>query len=145
MTTTGKIKLFALIAILAGPALAYWGQQEKTKLAELEKSGVTVDGFIIGGKSKTGKGSYHSFTVDYKQADGAKVSRDFKVQKTFFQAHVSGDAVSDPDVKVRYLPAQTETAIIVNGSTDNTNMLPIGIGAFLVGLLTFGFMKLRKL
>ncbi len=65
METSTKIKLFAVIALLAGPFLTYSGHQEKERLAKLEKDGVTVDGFIEGGEWKRGKGSYHQFDVSY--------------------------------------------------------------------------------
>ena len=44
MTAATKVKIVAAIAILAGPYLTYLGHKEKGRLAELDKSGVTVAG-----------------------------------------------------------------------------------------------------
>ena len=145
METPTKIKLFAAIAVIAGPFLTYNGHQEKERLARLEKDGVTVDGFIEGGKWKRGKGSYHQFDVSYTPQNSPPVKQTFKVTSTFFSAHATDTVTTDPAVKVRYLPsAVQDSAIIVGGSTDTTAMFGMGIGAFVGGLLTLGIMFVGK-
>ncbi|WP_395743473.1 DUF3592 domain-containing protein [Prosthecobacter sp.] len=147
METSTKIKLFAIIAILAGPFVTYYGHQEKERLTKLEKEGVTVDGFIEGGNWKTGKGSYHQFDVSYTPQNGAPTKQTFKVTSDYFSAHASETTklVTNPDVKVRYLPSDVQgSAILVGGSTDFTAGFNLGIGAFVGGLLTLGIMTMRK-
>jgi len=145
METPTKIKLFAAIAIIAGPFLTYNGHQEKERLARLEKEGVTVDGIIEGGEWKKGKNSNYQFDVSYTPQNGAPVKQTFKVTSNYFSAHASDTAVTDPIAKVRYLPsAIQDSAILVGGSTDFTAGFNLGIGAFVGGLITMGIMFFLK-
>jgi len=145
METSTKIKLFAAIAIIAGPFLTYNGHQEKERLARLEKEGVTVDGIIEGGEWKKGKNSNYQFDVSYTPQNGAPVKQTFKVTSNYFSAHASDTAVTDPMAKVRYLPsAIQDSAILVGGSTDFTAGFNLGIGAFVGGLITMGIMFFLK-
>ncbi len=145
METSTKIKVFAIIAVIAGPFLTYNGHQEKERLAKLEKEGVTVDGIIEGGEWKRGKHSNYQFDVSYTPQNGAPVKQTFKVTSNYFSAHASDTAVTDEVAKVRYLPsAVQDSAIIVGGSTDTTAMFGMGIGAFVGGLLTLGIMFVGK-
>ncbi len=145
MGTSTKIKLFALIAVLAGPFLTYKGHQEKERLAKLEKEGITVDGIIEGGKWKRGKNSYHQFDVSYTPQNGTPVKQTFSVTSNYFSAHATDTVTTDPAVKVSYLPSEIQdSAIIVGGSTDSTASFGFGIGAFVGGLITLGVMFVGK-
>ena len=146
METSSKIKLFAVIAVIAGPFLAYNGQQEKERLAKLEQEGVTVDGFIEGGDWRKGRRSKsYKLDVSYTPQKGAPTKQTFQVRSDFFSAHANDTKVTDPAVKVRYLPSNIQdSAIIVGGSTDATASFSMGIGAFAIGLLTLGIMFLFK-
>ncbi len=145
METSTKIKIAAVIAIIAGPFLTYNGHQEKERLAKLEKEGVTVDGIIEGGEWKKGKNSNYQFDVSYTPQNGAPIKKTFKVTSNYFSAHASDTAVTDPMAKVRYLPsAIQDSAILVGGSTDFTAGFNLGIGAFVGGLLTLGIMFFLK-
>ncbi|GEP41666.1 DUF3592 domain-containing protein [Brevifollis gellanilyticus] len=146
MTTPTKLKIISILAVLGGPFAAMEGYKDKQMLAEMEKSGVTVPGEIMGGESsKKRRSSSYSFDVAYTpQGAAAPVEKSFKVKADFFKAHVSGDSIGDPKVQVRYMPANPDSAIIVDGSTDDTALFPIGIGAAVVGLGVALFMFTRK-
>lgn len=145
METPTKIKLFAVIAIIAGPFLTYSGHQEKERLAKLEKEGVTVDGIIEGGEWRKGKHSNYQFDVSYTPQNGSPIKQTFKVTSSYFSAHASDTAVTDEQAKVRYLPsAIQDSAILVGGSTDFTAGFNLGIGAFVGGLITMGIMYAGK-
>jgi hypothetical protein len=143
MNTPNKIKLVAIVAILAGPFFAIQGYNTKQSLAALEKDGVTVEGVIQGGESNTGgrrRSSSYSFEVGFTPQVGSPQVKTFAVTANYFNAHVSGDAISDPKVEVRYLPSQPDNSILVGGSTDNSWTFMAGLAALLVGLLTAGYM-----
>jgi Protein of unknown function (DUF3592) len=142
MDKPAQIKLVAIIAILAGPFLAVQGYNTKQSLAALEKEGVTVEGVIDGGESSSGRrrSSSYSFDVSFAPQTGAPQKKAFKVTGTFFKAHVTGEAISDPKVQVRYLPTNVDTSILVGGSTDNSWTFPVGIAACIGGLLTALYM-----
>lgn len=147
METSTKIKIIAVIAVIAGPFLTYNGHQEKERLAKLEKEGVTVDGIIEGGNWKKGKGSYYQFDVSYAPQNGTPTKQTFKVTSDYFSAHASETTkmVTNPEAKVRYLPSNVQdSAILVGGSTDFTAGFNLGIGAFVGGLLTLGILFVGK-
>jgi hypothetical protein len=146
METSTKVKIAAAIAVIAGPFLTYNGHAEKNRLAELERDGITVDGEITGGESRKRRRSRsYELEVEYKLANGGTLKKEFPVTSDFFKEHTTEDFISDPAVKVRYLEKDPQnSAILVGGSTDDTAMFPVGIGAFVLGLGTLGFMTLRK-
>jgi Protein of unknown function (DUF3592) len=140
MEAITKIKVLAFLGVLVGPFLAFNGHQEQERLARLEKEGVTVDGFIEGGEWRKGrKSSSYKLDVSYTPTGATPTKQSFQVTSAFFSAHASDTAVTDPAVKVRYLPSSIQdSAILVGGSTDSTALFGVGIGAFVVGLLTLG-------
>jgi hypothetical protein len=146
MEASSKIKLFAVIAVIGGPFLTYNGHQEKERLAKLEQEGVTVDGFIEGGEWRKGRrSSSYKLDVSFTPQKGAPTKQTFQVRSDFFSAHADNAKVTDPAVKVRYLPSNIQaSAIIVGGSTDATASFSMGIGAFAIGLLILGIMYLFK-
>ncbi|MBB5032472.1 DUF3592 domain-containing protein [Prosthecobacter vanneervenii] len=146
MEGSSKIKVFAAIGVIAGPFLAYNGYQEQERLARLEKEGVTVGGFIEGGEwRKSRRSSSYKLDVSFTPKNGTPTRQTFDVKSQFFSAHASDTAVTDPVVKVRYLPSSVqESAVIEGGSTDTTFNYSFGIGAFVVGLLTLGIMSFFK-
>jgi len=142
MEASSKIKLFAVIAVIAGPFLTYNGHQEKGRLAKLEKEGVTVDGFIEGGEWRKGRrSSSYKLEVSYTPQKSTPVKQSFEVTSPFFSAHASNTMVTDPAVKVRYLPSDIqESAIIVGGSTNTAFHYEMGIWAFVIGVAILGIM-----
>lgn len=146
MTTATKAKIAAAILIVAGPFLTFSGMAEKDHLAKLEKEGVTVDGTIHSGESSRGRRrSSHTFNASFMPDGSSPVSKDFKVTRTFFDAHAADGYIKDETIQIRFLPEDpAKTAIIVGGSTDDTWMFPIGIGCFVVGLGMGGYFFLRR-
>lgn len=145
MQTSTKIKIVAAIAVLAGPYLAWTGNLEKQRLDRLEKEGVTVPGVIEGGEWSKGKrSSKYIFEASYKTQDGKDMMGNFQVKVDYFKAHATDEAITVPDVEVRYLPADPATAILVGGSTDDALLLPVGIALFVGGLITLVVMLRRK-
>jgi hypothetical protein len=148
METSTKIKIVAVIGILAGPFLTYTGHQEKERLARLDKEGITVDGTLENGESqRSGKRSrsYSFNTVFTPQGASTPMKKNFKVSSSFFSSHTQDKLIIAPDVQIRYLPDNPQdSAVLVGGSTDDAALFPVGIGAFILGLGTLGVMTMRK-
>jgi hypothetical protein len=135
MTTLTKFKIASIVALLGGPGLAFTGLKDKERLEKLEKIGREVTGEIQGGESREGrKSSSYKLDVVYP-TNGAPLRQTFQVSKEFYNSVGSGGHVTQPKVKVRFLPDEPATAIVVNGSTDQTAMLPAGIGLAVLGLV----------
>ena len=62
---------------------------------------------------------------------------EFKVNKTFFNAHIAGDMIGNDQCEVLYNPDDPTEAVVVGGSTDNSASLYIGLVMFVLG--TGGF------
>ena len=105
-----------------------------------------MEGFIEGGAWRKGRrSSSYKLDVSYTPQKSVPVKQTFEVRSDFFAAHASDTKVTNPIVKVRYLPSNTQdSAIIVGGSTDATASFSVGLGAFVIGLLTLGIMFLFK-
>lgn len=142
MSNASKFKLIAVIALLAGPIMAFMGYQDQQRLAALEKDGVTVPGFIEGGEWKRGKkgSKSYSFDVSYTPQSGAPQKQSFKINSDFFKAHATEQEVTDPNCQVRYLASDPKNAIVIGGSTDITALFGVGIGAAVIGLLGCGYL-----
>jgi hypothetical protein len=133
-----RLKLVAIVALVAGPAVAFMGFKEKQRVGKIEKDGVEVVGVPMGGEMRKGRKGAKTYkvTVDYPtSADGKGTpkSKEFKVTKTFFESISSGDMITADTVKVKLLADNPDEAIIVGGSDDDQIMFPIGIGAFVLG------------
>ena len=137
MLSLTKYSLMAAIAIIAGPLMSNYGIQEKKRLTELNKAGVTVPGEILGGRARTGqrRSSSYSFEVAFTSKEGQAITRKFEVRSDFFKAHSTQGSVRDAAVQVRYNPANVDEAILVGGSTDGTHFYDLGIGVGITGII----------
>lgn len=148
METSTKVKIVAIVAVVASPFLTYFGHQDKERLATLEKEGITVNATLQDGEShKSGRRSRsYNMNATFTPEGGAPVTKTFPVTSGFFSAHAQDGFIKDPEVQVRYLKKDVQgSAIILNGSTDETFLFPSGIGAFGLGSLTLlGMFMMKK-
>jgi hypothetical protein len=130
-----RLKLVAIVALVAGPCLAFVGFQEKQKIEKIEKGGVEVAGVPMGGEMRKGRKGARTYKVDvtYPDTKGASKTKQFKVTRKFFESISSGDTITAETVPVKLLADQPDEAIIVGGSDDDRAMFPVGIGAFILG------------
>ena len=142
-----RLKLASLIGLIGGPAFAFMGFKEKQKIENIEKNGVEVAGIPMSGNLKKGRRGAKTYTlnVEYLDNKGAPHNKDFKVTGKFFESISTGEEITAETVPLKVLPDQPEQAIIVGGSDDDRYMLPVGIGAFVLGGIgtAFAFRKPR--
>jgi hypothetical protein len=135
-----RLKILAVFALLAGPYFVYDSVKQQKIQERLKAEGIEVPGIITEGEtSKRRKRSRkYNFTVEYQkqgEANGAKISKQFSVGSSFFNAHVSGEVISDPMVTVVYNPANPDENVLKGDETDHGLMKNLGIGATILGLL----------
>lgn len=143
MSFSNRIKVVAVLAVLAGPFFAYLGLQDKQRLDTLEKTGITVPVTIESGEYKrTIKGAESRFFIaSYKPLNGPQISKSFEVTAAFMTARTNKDAITDHQVDVLYLENDPlGSAIIVGGSDDHAALFPQGIAASVIGLIVLIFM-----
>lgn len=142
----GKTILYGGIAVVVAVVFIVIGFSEKQKRDKLAADGVTVDAQILSGSEEGGRRSKtRQFEVQYQTAQGQTFTENFKVNRSYFESHISGDYIDDTaPCKVRYLPSDPKTAIVVDGSVDNTIMMYLGMGGSVVGLGMVGWGIKRK-
>ena len=130
-----RFKLIAVVALVAGPVLAFVGFKEKQRIEKIERDGVEVAGVPMSGEMRKGRkgAKTYKLNVTYPDSKGAAQSKEFKVTREFFESISSGDQITADTVKVKMLADQPTEAIIVGGSDDDRFMFPAGIGAFVLG------------
>lgn len=67
-------------------------------------------------------------------AENKPVTKEFKVSKAFFESLGSNGTITRDTVKVKYVPADPQIAILPEGSEDEVFFLYIGPLIFLGGL-----------
>ena len=142
-----RIKLVAIVALIAGPILAFMGFKERQRVEKIEKDGVELVGVPTSGLLKKGRKGAKTYkvTVEYLSPKGAPQTKEFEVTRAFFESISSGDQITAETVPLKVLPDQPDQAIIVGGSSDDRAMFPVGIGAFVLGAAgtAFAFRKGR--
>lgn len=130
-----RLKLVAVVALVAGPVVAFLGFKEKQRIEKIEKSGVEVVGEPQGGEMRKGRRGAKTYKLQVKYPDtkGGSTTKEFKVTRKFFESISSGDSITAETVPVKLLADQPDEAIIVGGSDDDRAMFPVGIGAFVLG------------
>jgi hypothetical protein len=142
MSFASRVKLFALIATLGGPVIAYLGWEEQQTQGRLDKEGVTVPGLIEKGEERSGRKRRKTFSLEvtFTPKDQTQQRRRFTVGRSYFESHVDKASVTNPSCEVRYVPADPNLAIVVGGSSDGSAMFPVGVVAAVLGLLTSLYM-----
>jgi hypothetical protein len=134
-----KGKIIAPIALVGGPIIAWFGFAEKAQLERLAKEGKEIVGSIEGGEIKKGRRGVKTYKLDviYAVENGQQYQQTFKVTKDFCRSvtDAEGTSLTQTDAKVRYLPTEPLTAIIVDGSKDDTARSWIGVAVGLGGLV----------
>jgi hypothetical protein len=135
-----------IIFVIIGPGFTYMGFQNKALNDRLARDGKTVVATIVGGEWKQGRkgGTTYMFDVAFKPEGGSVLNKRMKVDSTFFNAHVSGDAISNPLTKVRYNPALPQEEAFIEGQGEELWMMiyvgPI-LGLIGIGGLIYKFKK----
>lgn len=122
-----RIIIIAIIAIIAGPFLAYEGYTDRVFHNQLEKEGVEVNGVPTEGHSSGRRRSRsYKLSVVYPVKGGSRMTREFKVTSSFYGSMGSDGSITVDTVPVKYLASDPSKAIIVGGSSDEQSLLWIG-------------------
>lgn len=143
-----KLKTMSVCALFASALFVFLGLQAEQQAKELEEKGVSMPGKIKQAEIRRGSRNRRRYILHATWGEGADRQPDhfFVVTKAFFDARVKdGTHVISPDITVRMIPGNLDSAIIVGGSTNFGGMEWLGgiIGlAGLVGIY-FGFIAKR--
>jgi hypothetical protein len=141
-----RLKLLAIVALVAGPILCYTGYSKKQIHEKIVAEGVKVDGVITGGEStkRRRSGTTYKFDISFTTKEGRSMSSNLVVPKSFVDAHVTGDTITSDKVDVIYLPSDPSKCEVVGVESDHQAMLYGGALAGVVGMVGTGMMLRRK-
>jgi hypothetical protein len=125
-----NIRIMSVIAIIAGLALAWVAHGRGQAWRKLEAEGIEVAGKVVRSSVtvKTGKraGTKYWIYVEFRPEPGSTPRTDgFEVRESFFNTLISGEQIVRPDVKVKYLPGDPETAMIPGGSIPQGGIIVV--------------------
>ena len=93
-----RLKVIAVIALVAGPILTVAGYKEKQAHEKIVAEGVKVEGLITGGQSfkRRKTGTTYEFDISFETKEGTLVKKNLVVPKSFVDTHVSGETITNP-------------------------------------------------
>ena len=148
----GKVKWLLLIGAVGGPVMAYLGYSGAVEIRDVLAQGQEATATIDGGSIRKGRKSGTSYSVNLSWTDktGQKLTAD-KVSITSRLADqiIVGDKIVRDTVKIKYLAGAAETKPVILEDaelkiTNSQEMVPLGLGACLVGAIGSAFFLLRR-
>jgi len=132
-----RLKLIAILALIAGPILAVSGYKDKQSHEKLVAEGVKVEGEITGGESSKRRrsGKTYKFDIAFETKEKRVIKKTLTVPKSFVDSHTSGETITNPKVEVLYLPSDPTQCEVVGVDSDHEAMLYGGTLAGLAGLV----------
>ena len=118
-----------------------FGFRDKSRLDALNREGFTVAGNIITGKRHAGKNTSYTLETVFTTQTGAQLQKQFTVSSYFFDSHMRDSVITNPSVLVRYQPSNTDNCIILDGSTDNVMLFPLGCFVLVVAIFVMYTMR----
>lgn len=122
-------KTLSIVAVVAGALFAFLGLQAKADKKTMDEQGISVPGTITSAEVQrtSKKKKRHIIRVNWGEGAMRKENDLFPVTKSFFQSRVQGEStVTSPEVTVKYLPGQPDSAIIEGGSSNFLGMEWLG-------------------
>jgi hypothetical protein len=136
-----NLKWALVLAIFAGPAVAYFTWTEANAIRHVVADGVRADAVVDGGMVRSGRRSGRSYTLHaIWQTEAGQRAEDVKISTTFADQIILDDAIMIDAVSLLYLPSEPDAPIVVADDADNQladkqNLIWLGIGAGILGLV----------
>jgi hypothetical protein len=110
-----NLKWALVIAIFAGPAIAYFSYQAQQRIQRVMANGLEITAFVAGGTEERGRRGRRSYSLDliWQDASGAEQSRTVDVSDAYAQSIIVGDAIAIDTTQIRYLSSETDDPVVV--------------------------------
>src|SRR5262249_27659691 len=133
-----RLRWLFLAATLGGVVLAYLGWSDASHIRDVNANGVEATAHIEGATRTTRRrgGESYSLKLSWRDAKGNPRSvESVSVSSPFARRIVSGNSVVADTVRIKYLPADADSAPIVLDDASNKEeadqfMLTLGVGLF---------------
>jgi hypothetical protein len=137
-----NLKWALVLAIFAGPAIAYFSYQDQQRVQRVMANGAEITAFVAGGTEERGRRGRRNYSLDlvWTDANGAPQSRSVGVSDAYAQSIIVADAITIETTQIRYLASETDDPIVV--VADASEQLEtaqfgmwLGIGGGIAGLI----------
>lgn len=136
-----NLKWALVLAIFAGPVIAYFGYTEGNAIRRVMAEGVRAEAFVDGGTVRSGRRSGRSYSVHaIWETETGQRAEDIPITSTLANRIIVDDLLMIETLAIQYLPNDPEAPAVV--ADDAANQLEnkqlnmwLGIGAGILGLL----------
>jgi hypothetical protein len=137
-----NIKWAFLIAIVAGPAFAYFSYTEAQAIKRVVAEGVEATAVVDGGESRSGRRSGTTYKIHaiWADAQGAERAENIEISSEYAGRIIEGDYLLVESVVVKYLPGDAEAKAVVSEDApqqiaDKELLMWLGVGAGVLGVV----------
>ncbi|HYD73100.1 MAG TPA: hypothetical protein VEF55_08180 [Candidatus Binatia bacterium] len=137
-----NLKWALVLAIFAGPAIAYSSYQDQQRIQRVMANGAEITAFVAGGAEERGRRGRRSYSLDlvWPDANGAPQSHTVDVSDAYAQSIIVGDTITIETTQIKYLASETDGPVVV--VADASEQLEtaqfgiwLGIGGGIGGLI----------
>jgi hypothetical protein len=110
-----NLKWALVIAIFAGPAIAYFSYTDQQRIQRVMTNGAEITAFVNGGSERRGRRGRVDYSLDliWADANGAPQSHSVDVSDAYAESIIVGDAIMIETTQIRYLPSETDDPVVV--------------------------------
>ncbi len=136
-----RLKIFSLIALLAGPVIFGFAHNKETEKKLIDREGVAVEAIPLAKMEKRGRRGSRSYKleIEYSVEAVGKLTSKVDVSKALYER-----AETEPVIKIKYLASAPEKVIVVGEPIDETNGKLAAAAVFLFGIGGSWWSFLRK-
>ncbi len=130
-----------VIAIIAGPAFAYFNYNDANRIERIMANGSSFEAIVTGGSERRGRRGARTYMLDVEwTANGAPHRESFEISSQYAEQIFTADYVNLDTVELRHLASEPENATIVvpdapQQLANHRQFQWLGIGAGIAGLI----------
>ena len=110
-----NLKWALVIAIFAGPAIAYFSYTDQQRIQHIMADGAELTALVTGGEIEEGRRGRVDYKLDltWVDAEGATQTRTVDVSDAYAESIIAGDALTIDQVQIKYLPSETADPVVL--------------------------------
>jgi hypothetical protein len=110
-----NLKWALVIAIFAGPAIAYFSYTDQQRIERIMADGADITALVNGGREERGRRGRVDYSLDltWPDANGAPQSHSVDVSDAYAESIIVGDAIMIESAQIKYLPSETDGPVVV--------------------------------
>lgn len=115
-----QLKWFFVIAIFAGPVLAYFQYQDSQRIQRIMANGAAIEAHVDELQvQRSRRSDSYSLTLSFVSPHGTSMRQHVDVTGAFARSITVGDAINIQTTRIRYLPSESSEPIVIVADADN--------------------------